>query len=104
MTKHVDNMKWFNPEVTLGHVLTMITIVVPAVVWGIRLEGRIDAQKEMAVLQQENNMLRVTQLSEDIKRNKEDHVKSLDNINKNLKTISDDVGEIKVSMESKVNR
>lgn len=35
----------YDPTVNAGHVLTMLTVVMSVVVWGLRLEGRVDGEE-----------------------------------------------------------
>lgn len=34
----------YDPTITLGHLLTVATVLLTVVIWGVRLEGRIDTQ------------------------------------------------------------
>lgn len=35
------------PTVTVGNILTLIGMVVPLIVWGVRLESRVDHEEEL---------------------------------------------------------
>ena len=36
----------FDPTINLGHILTMVVVLTPVLVWGLRLEGRVDLNKQ----------------------------------------------------------
>lgn len=94
----------FSPEVTLGHILTMVAIIIPGIIWGIRLEGRVDAQATVAALQQENVDLRIKQVTADVERNRQERLESLSSIGDSLKEISLSIRQIEVKMENKADR
>lgn len=35
----------YDPTINAGHVLTMLTVVMSVVIWGLRLEGRVDGEE-----------------------------------------------------------
>lgn len=39
--------RWkYDPTITLGHLLTVVTLLFAVVTWGVRLEGRIDGHDQ----------------------------------------------------------
>lgn len=36
----------FDPTINAGHILTTATLLVGLVIWGVRLEGRVDQERE----------------------------------------------------------
>lgn len=79
----------FDPTVTLGHLVTTLTVVVAGLVWGLRLEGRVDAQAQISVLRDQIQTQRANELDGKISRNREDFTAALGEIRTGLRSISD---------------
>lgn len=39
----------FDPTITLGHIIMAAAALVPLIVWGVRLEGRVDNESQLRV-------------------------------------------------------
>lgn len=44
--RHQNNWR-YDPTITLGHIITTLSLLAGLIVWGIRLEGRIDGHDIM---------------------------------------------------------
>lgn len=79
----------YKPDISLGNILTVIGMTMGVVIWGLRLEGRVDAQAQIIYLQQQNNELRFSHLESTMNQQKQDFEKTLASIERGLQRIED---------------
>lgn len=60
----------YKPDISLGNILTAVGMSAAVVVWGLRLEGRVDAGEREAVLRQQNTELRFGYVGQQMERQK----------------------------------
>ena len=65
-------MARYKPDISLGNILTLLGMIMAVVIWGLRLEGRVDGQQQISVLQQQNVELRFQHLEGRVSQQKED--------------------------------
>lgn len=79
----------FVPIVTLGNIFSAVALVIPLIIWGIRLEGRVDHEADLRA----RNEKTMSDMAADSRKRDE-------NIDRLLEGIRKDVTEIRVSLST----
>ena len=69
---HPRSFARYKPDISLGNILSVIGMSVAVIVWGLRLEGRVTSNEQIAVLQQQNVELRIQHVENRIDQQKQD--------------------------------
>jgi hypothetical protein len=77
----------YKPDVSLGNILTMIGMLMAVIVWGLRLEGRVDSQQQLIHAQQSANEIRFSYIEGGLSQQRQDMERALQGIGKSLERI-----------------
>ena len=77
----------YKPDVSLGNILTLVGMIAMVIIWGLRLEGRVDAQYQIMQMEHQNNEVRFSHMDARMNRQRIDFEKSLLAIGRSLERI-----------------
>lgn len=81
----------YKPDISLGNILTASGMAAAVIIWGMRLEGRVDKQQEVsferektAVERQKNNDLRFQYVEDNLRQQRDDTARFFKDVHDSL--------------------